>query len=60
MIKGRRATPALPMDITLQLSINLPSILLIDKELIKEYFQNISQNLRIIHNNTTGENKIIL
>lgn len=48
------------MDTTLQLSINLPSILLIDTELVKEYFQNISQNIRILHNTTTGENKIIL
>lgn len=60
IIKGRRAVPALSMDTTLQLSINLPSILLIDTELVKEYFQQISQNIRIIHNGMTGENKIIL
>ena len=60
IVKGRRGVPALPSDTTLELPIDLTSILAVEPDLLKEYFQNVTKNLRIQHNPSSSKNSLVL
>jgi hypothetical protein len=55
----RKSTPAISRDSNLEITISMPSILCIDNELITDYFRNAVNYIRIKHNGTTGENKLV-
>lgn len=60
IVKGRRGVPALPSDTTLELPIALTSILAVEPDLLKEYFENVTKNLRIQHNPSSSKNSLVL
>ena len=55
----RKSSPAISRDGLLEITISMPSILCIDNELITDYFRTAVTHIRIKHNGTTGENKLV-
>ncbi len=52
--------PAIHVGSTVTVSTGLPSIMLVDSDLVMDYFQNLAKGLMVEHNVTTGESKAIL
>jgi len=55
-----RKAPAVPRGQTFSIKSTLPSIMQADGELMKEYFGNLVENLRIETHHLTGKNSIVL
>jgi len=55
-----KKSPAVPVGATFTIKSTLPSIMQADGELMKEYFGNLVENLRIETHHLTGKNNIVL